>query len=390
VDLQLNPSEQAFRTELLDWLSDHLVGEFKAFDGQGGPCDDYGWDLRVAWDRELSRGGWLGLGWPAEYSGRPATLKEEIVFHVELAKARTPYQATVNSIDLLGPALLLFGTEAQKQRFIPPIVHVEEFWCQGFSEPNAGSDLAGLMTRAELDGDRWIINGQKIWTSTAAPANWIYVLCRTQPLDERAKHRGLTMLLVPIDQPGVEVRTIRTMMNADDLCEVFFDNAVTTADLVMGPVHDGWKTAQGALGVERGTTLLPYQIRFEHELSDLIARVRPTGVLDNPVHRDAVARAWAELGVLRMNNERLLSALLQGRDPGPVAAIGKSVASHWHQRIGNLKMQLIGMDSMLTGPDYGLDRVQRSFLVSRSETIYGGSDQIQHNIIGERVLGLPR
>ncbi|MGD9796111.1 MAG: acyl-CoA dehydrogenase family protein [Acidimicrobiia bacterium] len=390
MELQLTESELAFRDELRDWLADHLVGEFKDFNGQGGPCDDYGWDLRLAWDKELSKDGWLGLGWPTEYGGRPATLNEEITFHVELANARAPYIATINSVDLFGPALLMFGTEEQKLRFIPPIIGVEELWGQGFSEPNAGSDLAGLRTKAELDGDKWIINGQKIWTSSAHVAHWLYVICRTTPIDEKAKHRGLSLLLVPVDQPGVEIRTIRNMAGGIELCECFFDNAETRADLVMGPVNEGWKVAQGALGVERGTTLLPYQIRFEQELDDLVKRVKPTGVLENKVNRDAVARAYVELGVLRMNNERLLSALLDKREPGPVASIGKLYASHWHQRIGELKMQLIGIESMLTGPDYELDKFQRSFLVSRSETIYGGSDQIQHNIIGDRVLGLPR
>jgi len=390
MDLVLTESERLFQEELVDWLSDHLVGEFKAFGGQGGPCDDFGWDLRLAWDRELASGGWLGLGWPEEYGGRPATLREEIIFHVELANARTPYLATINSVELFGPALLMFGTEAQKQRFVPPMLRVEELWGQGFSEPNAGSDLAALETKAALDGDHWVINGQKMWTSTATEAQWLWVLCRTQSQRDGPRHRGLTMLLVPVDQPGIEIRGIRTMVDSYDLCEVFFDDAVTTADLVLGPVHDGWRVAMGALGVERGTTLLPYQIRFEHELSDLIERARAGGVLDNTVIRDEITRAWTELKVLRANNERMLTALLGKGDPGPVSSINKVYAAHWHQRLGNLKLKVMGAAGTLTGPDYQLDNFQRSFLVSRSETIYGGSDQIQHSIIAERILGLPR
>ncbi|MCU1344510.1 MAG: acyl-CoA dehydrogenase, partial [Acidimicrobiia bacterium] len=204
------------------------------------------------------------------------------------------------------------------------------------------------------------------------------------------RHRGLSMLLIPVEQPGVEVRGIRTMVDAYDLCEVFFDDAITSADLVLGPVHGGWNVAMGALGVERGTTLLPYQIRFEHELGDLIERARANGALDDRVLRDELTRAWVELKVLRLNNERMLSALLGKTDPGPVSSINKVYAAHWHQRLGNLKLKVMGAAGTVTGPDYQLDQMQRSFLVSRSETIYGGSDQIQHSIMAERILGLPR
>jgi alkylation response protein AidB-like acyl-CoA dehydrogenase len=390
MDLDLTTDELVFREELLDWLADHLVGEFKEFDGQGAPSDDFGWDLRIAWDRELAAGGWLGIGFPAEYGGRPATLREEIIYHIELASARAPYIATFNSVDLFARALLIFGTEQQKLRFIPPILQVEELWTQGFSEPNAGSDLAGVRTRAELDGDRWVINGQKIWTSFAGQADWLWMLCRTATLPGEPAHRGLSMLLVPVDQPGVDVRVIRSMLDGYDLCEVFFDDAGTTADLVMGAVGEGWRVAMGSLQVERGTTLLPYQIRFEHEMEGIIRLARCRGSSSDPVMRDELARAWCGLRVLRMNSERALSALLAGDDPGAVASIAKTVAAQWHQRAGELKMKVLGMDGTVVGPGYALDRMQRSFLLSRAETIYGGTDQIQHNLLAERILGLPR
>ena len=219
--------------ELRAWLDEHLVGEYLDFGGRGRASSDEGFDIRQRWEKELARGQWLGLSLPADYGGRGLGITEQIIFAYEYARAGAPYRLSIQGTDMLGPTLVAFGSEAQKRRFLPSILAADVIWCQGFSEPEAGSDLAGVGTRAKLQGDSWVLNGQKIWTTFGHYADWIYVLCRTDP--DAPKHHGLSMLLVPIDQPGVEVRPIRNMADESDFAEVFFTDARTSADLVVGP-----------------------------------------------------------------------------------------------------------------------------------------------------------
>jgi len=389
VDLSLTPALREFQDEVRTWFDEHLVGDFARHRGVGYSWDDVAWDVRLAWDRELAAGGWLCLGWPEEYGGRNATVDEQLVFQIEYARADAPYRATTQGQDLLGPILLSFASPEQKSRFLPPIIRVEELWGQGFSEPGAGSDLAGLRTRAELDGSEWVIDGQKVWTTGAAHADWIYVLCRTDP--QAPRHKGLSMLLVPADQPGVEVRTIRNILGGADFCEVFFTGARTSADLVVGAVNDGWRVAMGALGTERGTTLLAEHLRIKWEVDQMIETTRAGGRSGEPVLRRDLAQAWTDSRIMEWNALRLMSAIQgHGLDPTLQASISKVFASGAHIRMGETAMRAEGAASELVTEGYGLDRLQQVFLASRAESIYGGTTQIQLNVLSERYLGLPR
>jgi alkylation response protein AidB-like acyl-CoA dehydrogenase len=391
-DRSLSPADREFRDELRSWLDEHLVGDFKRAGGVGGPADDSMWDLRLAWEKELAAGRWLNVAWPEEYGGRGGTPVQELIFQVEHAQAGAPYWVGVHGRDLFGPTLLEFGTDAQKKRFLPAITRCEEFWGQGFSEPDAGSDLAGLKTRALRDGDEWVVTGQKIWTTFGAYADWLYVLCRTNP--DAPRHKGISMLLVPRHQPGVDVRPIRNIAGGLEFCEVFLDGARTAADMVVGEVDGGWSVVMGTLGNERsGATVLPFQAGFEREMARLLELVRAGGRGRDPVVRQKLARAWAGLRIMRMNNDRLLTTVLQGGHPGPESSIGKLYWANWHRDFGELMVDLLGPAAMTPGDGPGGEAgaaMVHSFLNARAETIYGGANEIQRNIVGERVLGLPR
>ncbi len=386
MEISFNPEDRAFAEEVRGWLHEHLVGEFAEHLGVGGADDAEAWDVRRRWEEELSAGGWLGLTWPKEYGGRGATLSQEVVFEHEYAKARAPYRVGTHGLDLFGPTLLRFGTEEQKRRFLPKITAVEEFWGQGFSEPDAGSDLASVRTAARLDGDEWVIDGQKIWMTFGAYADWLYVLARTDP--SAPKHKGLSLLMVPADQPGVDVRPIRNLVGASEFCEVFFTGARTPADLVVGQVNDGWRVALGALGVERGTLLLPMQLRFEREADALVSLARSRGV--SPGLRHRIIDAWVGVHLMRTTNLRTLGEVLRGEEPGPQATTSKLFATGQHQRLLDLAMEVLADDATTLGAGYHPDPWQRAYLISRAESIYGGTSQIQRNIIGERLLGLPK
>ncbi len=396
MEIEIRPEDRAFAEEVRRWLDEHLVGEFAAHRGVGGPDDSAAWDVRRRWEQELAAGRWLGLTWPPEYGGRGATLAQAIIFEYLYARAQAPYRLGVQGQDLFGPTLLMFGTPEQKARFLPKILAAEEFWGQGFSEPDAGSDLASVRTQARLDGAEWVIDGQKIWMTFGASADWLYVLCRTEPGSSR--HHGLSLLLVPARQPGVQVRPITNMLGDGEFCEVFFDSARTSADLVVGAPGDGWKVAMAALGVERGTLLMPQQLGFEREAEKVLelarARVGPgtgAGASASPgglSHR--LVDAWIAVRLMRVTALRTIGELVAGRTPGAQAATAKLYASVQHQRLLELATELLAEEATVTGDGYALEPLQRAFLLSRAETIYGGSSQIQRNIIGERVLGLPR
>jgi alkylation response protein AidB-like acyl-CoA dehydrogenase len=387
--LGLSDDDIAFRDEVRSWLAEHLVGEFLAFGGRGAAASDEGFEVRARWEKELANGGWLGLGFPKRYGGREAGIGAQIVFAYECARAGAPYRLSIQGTEMIGPTLIRLGTEAQKKRFLPGILAADVIWCQGFSEPDAGSDLANVRTRARLDGDRWVIDGQKIWTTFGHHADWIYVLCRTNP--EAPKHRGLSLLLVPMRQPGVEVRPIRNLAGSSEFSEVFFDGATTDADLIVSGVDEGWSAALAVLGLERSTATLPHQMQFEREVDELIALARGAGGTRDPRLRERLAAAWIGVRILALNNSRSLTALMRDGSPGPESSIAKLYWSEWHQRLCELKLDVLGADALLY--DYGVtgdERMQHSFLLSRAETIYGGSSQIQRNTIGERVLGLPK
>ncbi len=398
VDIGWDPDLADFAAEARTWLEEHLAGEFGRYRGQGlTGQDDIPVEVQLAWESELAGGGWLGLDYPAWIGGRECTLAQQAAFHAVYVEARAPGRLPNMGLTLLGPTLMAFGSPEQQRRFVPPILAAEELWCQGYSEPDAGSDLANVATRAALDDGRWVINGQKVWTSLAQHADWIFVLART--VERSARHAGLSYLLVPMDQPGIEVRPIVQINGADDFNHVFFTDAATDEDLVVGGAGNGWKVAMGTLGFERGASTLGQQIGFRAELDDLMAEARSTGRWDDPAVRDELMRSYVELEIMGYNHLRMLTALAHDGLPGPEQSIGKLWWATWHRRLGELAMMVRGAAGMTAsdgardgggGLGYRLDRWQRTFLFSRAHTIYGGSNQIQRNVIAERVLGLPR
>jgi alkylation response protein AidB-like acyl-CoA dehydrogenase len=386
-----------FRRVVRDWLAGQLRGEFAALRGVGGPGREHeAFDERLAWDRHLAAAGLTCLGWPVEHGGRGASLEHRVVFAEEYARAEAPARVNHLGEELLGPTLIAFGTPEQQRRFLPEIVAARELWCQGYSEPGAGSDLAAVRTRATRHGDEWVIDGQKVWTSLAHVADWCFVLARTESSDSGtsintdpnvgSRHRGLSYLLVPMRQPGVEVRPITQLTGTAEFNEVFFTGARTAADLVVGGVGNGWRVALGTLAVERGVSTLSQQVGFRRELDALVELATRTGAADDPVLRDKLARARIGYEVMRAHARRTLGA----DDPG-VASVNKLVWAAWHRGLGELAMEVLGAASLVARAEpYDLDRWQRLFLFSRADTIYGGSDEIQRNIVAERVLGLPR
>ena len=393
MDFTDSPEEAAFRDEVRDWLGEHLVGAFVEIGGQGGPADETGWEIRLEWERLLGQDRWVGLSWPVEYGGRGASFAQQVVFHDEYAKANAPARVSFFGEGLFAPTLIEYGTDEQKRRFLPKIQSVEELWCQGFSEPNAGSDLANVQTRGVLDGDEWVVNGQKVWTTLAHHADWCFVVTRTDP--ESHGHKGLSYLLVPMDQPGIEVRPLKQMTGGAEFNEVFFDDAHTAKENVLGPVGEGWKVAMATLGFERGTAFMSQQRMFEREMDSILEEARKRGVTDDAVMRDSLARHWVGLQIMKYNGMRMLTSLVQTGVLGPESSIGKLYWSNWHRDLGETAMAVLGADAMLVGGtpgsgEYELDEMRLSFLASRAETIYAGSSEIQRNIIGERVLGLPR
>ncbi|MCP2341011.1 acyl-CoA dehydrogenase family protein [Actinomadura rupiterrae] len=383
------PEDRAFRAEVRDWLETHLSGDFAHARGLGGPGREHeAHQERLAWERHMARAGWTCVGWPKEFGGRGATLEQQVIFNEEYALADAP--ARVNHIgeNLLGPTVIAFGTGEQRARFLPPIVAVEELWCQGYSEPDAGSDLANVQTRAVLEDGRWRIDGQKVWTSLATEADWCFAVCRTEPGSSR--HRGLSYLLVPMKQDGVEVRPIVQPTGTSEFNEVFFDGARTGAANIVGAPGEGWKIAMATLGFERGVATLGQQVGFRRELEGVIDLARRTGAIDDPLLRDRLTRSWMGLEVMRLNAVRTMAGVAGGA-PGPESSISKLVWGTWHRELGELAMDVLGAAGLVAAAEpYDIDDWQRLFLFSRSDTIYAGSNEIQRNIISERVLGLPR
>ncbi|MFC7494955.1 MULTISPECIES: acyl-CoA dehydrogenase family protein [unclassified Nocardioides] len=386
MDLTYSEEDQAFRAEVRGWLEEHLTGDWAALRGLGGAGRDHeAHDERVAWNRLLAEHGWTCVGWPKEHGGRGLSLTQQVIFHEEYAKADAPVRVNHLGEELLGPTLMAFGTPEQQDRFLPRIVAVDELWAQGYSEPDAGSDLANVQTRARLDGDHWVIDGQKVWTSNAHFSQWVFVLCRTEPGSQR--HHGLSFLLVPLDQEGVEVRPIEQLTGGSEFNEVFFTGARTDADLVVGQPGEGWKIAMALLGFERGVSVLAQVVGFARELDGVIDLARTNGAIDDPVVRDRLAGLKVELEVMRRQAMRGLSS-----DDAAGPSVFKLVWANWHKRLGEVAMDVLGAAGLTTqaAEGYDLGRWQRLFLFSRADTIYGGSDEVQRNILAERVLGLPR
>ena len=372
-----------------EWLSTQLNGEFRVVRGRGGPGDEHSlFEERLAWEQALGAAGWTCLSWPKEYGGQDMELRRQIIFYEEYARAHGPGRIGLIGEGLIGPTIVHYGTDAQKARFLPPITKGTELWCQGYSEPNAGSDLANVSTKAVLDGDEWVITGQKVWTSLAQWANWCFVIARTDP--SAPKHRGLSYLLVEMDQPGVEIRPIQQITATSEFNEVFFDEARTSTANVIGTVNDGWKIAMATLAFERGALTLGQQMDFRNELDRVIATAQARQINTQPALRQRIARSEVDLRLLRLNSLRSLGALEAGTVT-PTTAISKLHWASFHRDLGELALDVHGADAMIADDfPYELSAEQRLFCFTRSDTIYGGSNEIQRNVIGEQVLHLPR
>lgn len=391
--LPLDAADREFRDELRAWLGKNVVGEFSGQFDRGGPDDDDNWELRRAWELKLGEGNWLGLSWPHRYGGREATLTQEILFAMEYARAGAPPRAAFHGETLMAPTALHYGTDEQRARLLPPMARGEVVWCQGYSEPGAGSDLANISTRARGDGDDWVVNGQKVWTTFAHHADWMFAIVRTEPGSVR--HSGLSYMLIPLDQPGVHVVPIRTMLGDSGFNEVFFEEARTSADNVLAAPGEGWKAAMTTLGHERATSVLNYQFSFRREMAALQDLAKRRGVMADPVLRDRLVDSLIGLEIMGYNNLRTLSSALRNGEFGPEASMGKYYWSTWHQEFTELAMEVLADDGSLgtewgSGPDRISESLRRAFVRARAETIYAGTSEIQKNIISERVLGLPR
>lgn len=381
--------DEAFRQEVAHWLEQHLQGEFEQLRFRGGPGDEHMFpEERKAWEREMAKGGWIGLGWPRECGGRGLSISQQVIFHEEYARAGGPGRMGHIGEGLAGPTIAAFGTEEQKRRFLPGILEGREFWCQGYSEPGAGSDLAGVKTRARLENGRWLINGQKVWTSLAHESDWCFVIARTEP--GSVGHKGLSFFLVPMHQANIRVQPIQQITGTSEFNEVFFDDAETAEDNIVGAPGEGWKIAMALLGFERGVSTLGQQMLFQNELDEIVRIAKANGAAADPMLRQRLARAWAGLRTLRYNSLRMLSGPQNG-SLRPEAMSYKLAWSTWHVELGKLAMDVLGPQAeILDGEPYELSRLQSLFLFTRSDTIYGGSNEIQRNIIAERALGMPR
>ena len=406
MDLTYPPEAEAFRLELRTWLEENLPA------GWGTPGHSMTADERQSfnteWTKKLSEGGWICASWPTEYGGRGLSLMESVVLNEEFANLNAPMRADFFGDTLVGPTILQWGTEEQKKFFLPKILSGEITWCQGFSEPDAGSDLASLKTKAELDGDEWVINGQKVWTTQAHYADYVFLLARTDK--DVAKHAGISYLLVPMRQEGVETRPIAQVDGSAEFNEVFFTNARCPKDNVVGGVNNGWKVAMTTLGFERGTSATTGHRRFQRELDAIVDEAKKNGKIADPVIRQRLASAWSKVKIMQINGLRTLtSAINEDHATLALGATNKMYWSEYHRDVMELYLDIMGMEGLvLTGqdtddtefvpgvgarhrrPGYPVSPLQARFFFSRSETIWGGTAQIQRNIVAERVLGLPK
>lgn len=391
MDLSFRPEDEAFRASAVEWLSAALEGDWKHVRFRGGPGDEHALvEERRAWGQFLGREGWSCIDWPEEHGGRAATIMQQVIFNEEYARLGGPGRLGHIGETLAGPTIVHFGNDAQKAKFLDPIRLGDHIWAQGYSEPNAGSDLANVQTKAELVGNEWVITGQKTWTSHAHVADWCFVLCRTDSSAER-KHRGISYIMVPMDQSGIEVRPIRQITGTSEFNEVFFDGAKASVDDVIGGVNNGWRVAMGTLAFERGASTLGQQMAFQSELDSIVAIAKGNGAARDPAIRQRLAAAHMGLKIMRWTALRVLTDSLEGGELPRAAMISKLYWANWHRTLGELAMDVLGLDADVADPgEYELTALQRMFLFSRSDTIYAGSNQIQRNIISERALGMPR
>ena len=392
---------EQYRAKVQQFLADNLPKNWK---GTGSLEGEELESFVRSWRPVLAKSGYLAPGWPVAYGGGGLSALEQVIVAEEFERAGVPTGGPndVFSIQMLGNTLLLFGTEEQKKHFLPRIISGEDTWCQGYSEPNAGSDLSNVGLKAVLDGDQWIINGQKIWTSAGHLADHIFTLARTDP--DSPKHKGISFLLVDMRQPGIEVRPIKMISGESEFNEVFYTDATTPKDQVVGGVNNGWAVAMGLLGFERGEAAATAPIRFAAEVDRLFALAKERGVNNDPRMRQKLAWCYSQVQVMKYLGMRTLTKFLAGHHPGPDGAIFKLFWSEYHKIVTEIGVDILGMDALVPSgrkpssafqtDDAGAPNDSMSwamtFLNARAGTIYAGSSQIQRNIIGEMVLGLPK
>jgi alkylation response protein AidB-like acyl-CoA dehydrogenase len=384
--LGFTPAEEEFRAEAADWLNAQMAGEFADIKGITTLTEKA--ERRKEWEQHLGEHGWSCIGWPKEWGGRSATLAQQVIFAEEYARAGVPGRVNHIGIELAGPTLLAFGSEEQKQRFLPGIAAGKTIFCQGYSEPNAGSDLSAVRTKARLDGGEWVVDGQKIWTSLAHISDWIFVVARSEEGSKGPK--GLTFLMMEIDQPGIEIRPIKQINGDAEFNETFFDGARCPEDSLIGAVGDGWRVAMGLLSFERGVSTLGQQMAFRNELDEIIAAAKANGAANDPLIRQRIAKAEIGLRLMRYGALRMLSTTDHSKVDGAALTYKIQWAS-WRRSLGELAMDVLGQAGEITdNPEYEWSVLPNLFLYSRADTIYGGTNQIQRNLIAERGLGMPR
>ncbi|MGZ6887976.1 MAG: acyl-CoA dehydrogenase family protein [Acidimicrobiia bacterium] len=381
MDFTYPPEAEAFRAEFRSWLDEHCTEEFRG-DGLGFSMEMD--EARLAkmreWNRLLAEAGYAAISWPVEWGGRGASVIEQVVFAEEMHRSGAP--GTLNPLGLsnIAPAIIEFGTDEQKRTLLPRMLRGDDIWCQGFSEPNAGSDLASLRCRAELDGDHFVVNGQKTWNTLGHLANWCELLVRTDP--EAPKHRGISCLLVDMTLPGVEVRPLITITGEKEFNEIFFTDVRVPASALLGPLHDGWRVAMTTLAYERGT-VANLHLGLRAKIRRLIDDANAVGALEDPVKRQSLASLYLEGELLKLVSERAISGAMHGRAMGPEGSIAKLVWSEAEQHLGEVAGEVLGADA--NAGAWGRDRVYM-----RALTIAGGTTQVNKNILAQRVLGLPR
>jgi alkylation response protein AidB-like acyl-CoA dehydrogenase len=397
MDFTLTAEQEAFRLEVRTWLAANIPSEWlEQIMGSAAVPRAEAYGFMREWQRKLHAAGFLGLTWPKEYGGRGLTFMEELVVHEEMALAKAPPILNILGVGMAGPTIIAYGTEEQKARYVSKILSCEEVWCQGYSEPNAGSDLAALQTRAVKDGDHWVISGQKVWTSLAHMADRMMLLARTDP--DARKHKGISYFLLDMHAPGVTVKPLKQITGDDEFNEVFLDAVRVHESDVLGGVNNGWAVGLTTLMYERLALGFGLQVRLRIALDGLVElarRMEKHGrvVTKDPVMRQKLAQLWIETEALKYTGARGITKLLRGEMPGPEASAGKMIWVETHQRIQELAMELQGPYSLLTrGSDWAVEggMWQYTFLRSRANSIEGGTTEIQKNIIGERVLGLPK
>jgi alkylation response protein AidB-like acyl-CoA dehydrogenase len=377
VDLTLSPSELAFREELRTWLETNHPGK------PPSGMDDEGFEWRRQWQRKLHGGGWAGVWWPPEYGGRGATLVEQAIFSEEITRQRLPAPVNVLGLLLAGPTIMVHGTDEQKQRLLEPILSAEEIWCQGFSEPGAGSDFANVQTRAVKADGGWVITGQKVWTSIAHQAKWCMLVARTDP--DAPKHKGLTYFALDMEQEGVEVRPLRQLTGHAEFNELFFQEAFVSDEDVVGDVNGGWSVAMTTLLNERAGLAFGMQVAMKQNLDELVDQLRERALLDDPYVLDRLGELYARTEVLRLTGYRGLTTQMNHGVPGPEGSLPKWMSAETNQAISELAAETLGADALTNESPWSY-RVMRS----RGNSIEGGTTEILKNIIAERVLGLPR